>query len=127
MDLPQYPQVKLAVGGRPVIASGQIVLGRYDTECSVKIDDLVFTFVFVPDPGTLTADAQAIGDSQVRIRFTGHLGPVMASYELGGVAVWNGWWIDLAATVSAVQENAVVRCLNYTFTGGMRASGGLDV
>lgn len=120
MQLLEYPKVTEQVSGRPVIASGQIVLGRHDSEASVQIDDLTFTFAFVPDSGALGADAHVVGTNQIRIRFTGSLGALPVSYELGGVAVWQGWWVDLAAMVSAVEDGPVVRLLNYTFTGGLR-------
>ena len=116
MKLPEHPRVDVSIGGRAVVASGQFVLGRYDTSAAVDIDGLIFHIAFVPDPGLLSADAQVIAKDQIRIRFTGTMGDLPLSYELASVASWNGYWIDLAMMVSAVSEGSVVRQVAYTFT-----------
>lgn len=123
MKLPEYPTVTASVSGRAVVASGHVVLGRYDKEVALDLDGLTFSIAFVPDPGTLAADAQVLGGTHIRIRFTGTIGPMPISYELGGVAVWNGFWIDLALVITAVDEGAIVRGIAYSFTAGMRADG----
>lgn len=116
MILPEKPRVELAVGGRPIAATGQFVLGRHDSEVSITLDDLVFRIAFVSDVGEVSADAKMVGPNEMRIRFTGTIGNLPVSYELGGVATWNGVWLDLAMMITAVDQGPVVHQVTYTFT-----------
>jgi hypothetical protein len=116
--LPEKPKVSETVGGRVVIASGVLVLTRFDTAAAFSVDDLTFNFAFVPDPGDLAVDTQYVSDQAVRIRFTGTIGPLPVSYVLPQVGTWSGFYLTLGCMVHSVTDQGNVdRLISYTLSG----------
>ena len=117
----QHEGIALVVGGRTVVSQGVMVLGRRDSAAVIHLDNLQVNIAFVDDPGSLNADVQPVGETALRIRFTGTPDPFGASYELPNLVVWRGMWLHLTMMIHAIHDVATVRQVGFTITASEEA------